>query len=58
MRPSHGGGSALNAIIDSYLTNYHRDHPEHGCASAALAADAGRHGIQAQEEYRRGCMKF
>lgn len=46
--------AALNAIIDSYLTTYHRDHPEHGCASAALAADAGRHGIKAQVEYRRG----
>ena len=46
--------AALNAIIDSYLSTYHRDHPEEGCASAALAADAGRHGLQAQEEYRRG----
>ncbi len=37
--------AALNAIIDSYLSTYHRDHPEEGCASAALAADAGRHGL-------------
>jgi TetR/AcrR family transcriptional repressor of nem operon len=48
----------LNAIIDSYLTTYHRDHPEDGCASAALAADAGRHGVQAQEEYRRGLQGY
>jgi TetR/AcrR family transcriptional repressor of nem operon len=48
----------LNAIIDSYLTTYHRDHPEDGCASAALAADAGRHGIQAQEQYRRGLQGY
>ena len=50
--------AALNAIIDSYLSPYHRDHPEHGCASAALAADAGRHGIGAQEEYRRGLQGY
>lgn len=46
--------AALNAIIDSYLSTYHRDHPEAGCASAALAVDTGRHGLQAQNEYRRG----
>lgn len=50
--------AALNAIIDSYLSTYHRDHPEHGCASAALAADAGRHGIAAQREYRRGLQGY
>jgi len=50
--------AALNAIIDSYLSTYHRDHPEVGCASAALAADAGRHGIQAQDEYRRGLRGY
>ncbi len=46
--------AALQAILDSYLTTYHRDHPEQGCASAALAADAGRHGVEAQTEYQRG----
>lgn len=46
--------AALDAIIDTYLTTDHRDHPEHGCASAALAADVGRSGIHAQQEYRRG----
>jgi TetR/AcrR family transcriptional repressor of nem operon len=50
--------AALNAIIDSYLSTYHRDHPEQGCASAALAADAGRHGVQAQQEYRRGLQGY
>lgn len=50
--------AALNAIIDSYLSTYHRDHPEEGCASAALAADAGRHGLHAQEEYRRGLQGY
>src|SRR6185503_15440266 len=46
--------AAMHAIIDSYLSTEHRDHPEHGCASAALAADAGRQGIGAQREYQRG----
>lgn len=46
--------AALHAIVDTYLSSDHRDHPEHGCASAALAADAGRHGVKAQLEYRRG----
>jgi TetR/AcrR family transcriptional repressor of nem operon len=50
--------AALNAIVDSYLSADHRDHPEDGCASAALAADAGRHGVQAQEEYRRGLQGY
>ncbi len=50
--------AALHAIIDSYLSTYHRDQPEHGCASASLAADAGRHGIQAQEEYQRGLQGY
>ena len=50
--------AALNAIVDSYLTTYHRDHPEDGCASSALAADAWRHGVQAQEEYRRGLQGY
>jgi TetR/AcrR family transcriptional repressor of nem operon len=48
------GRAALNAIFDSYLSTYHRDHPEDGCASVALAADAGRHGLEAQRQYRRG----
>lgn len=50
--------AALNAIVDSYTSTYHRDHPEDGCASAALAADAGRHGIAAQQEYRRGLQGY
>jgi TetR/AcrR family transcriptional repressor of nem operon len=50
--------AALHAIIDSYLSTYYRDHPEDGCASAALAADAGRNGIRAQEEYLRGLQGY
>lgn len=46
--------AALHALVDAYLSTEHRDHPESGCPSAALAADAGRHGLQAQSEYQRG----
>lgn len=51
--PNSAGG-ALQAIVDSYVTTVHRDDPEHGCASAALAADAARHGVDTQAEYARG----
>jgi TetR/AcrR family transcriptional repressor of nem operon len=55
---ARSGRAALHAIIDTYLSTEHRDHPEHGCASAALAADAGRHGLKAQEEYLRGLQGY
>ncbi|KDO99533.1 hypothetical protein MAV3388_11295 [Mycobacterium avium subsp. hominissuis 3388] len=55
---ARSGRAALHAIIDTYLSTEHRDHPEHGCASAALAADAGRHGVKAQEAYRRGLQGY
>ncbi|WP_308162998.1 TetR/AcrR family transcriptional regulator [Nocardia alni] len=50
--------AALHDMIDTYVTAVHRDHPETGCASAALAVDAGRHGATAQAEYRRGLDGF
>lgn len=46
--------AGLQEVIDTYLSNGHRDHPEHGCASAALAVDAARHGDKTQIEYQRG----
>jgi TetR/AcrR family transcriptional regulator, transcriptional repressor for nem operon len=46
--------AALQDMVDGYLTALHRDHPEAGCASAALVSDAGRHGVAAQAEYQRG----
>ena len=47
----HGG---LQAVVDTYLAEGHRDHPESGCASAALAVDAARDGPEAQAAYLRG----
>jgi TetR/AcrR family transcriptional repressor of nem operon len=46
--------AALQDMVEGYLSTRHRDHPADGCASAALVADAGRHGTGAQAEYRRG----
>lgn len=46
--------AALHDMIDQYVDAEHRDHPEFGCASAALVSDAGRHGAAAQAEYRQG----
>jgi TetR/AcrR family transcriptional regulator, transcriptional repressor for nem operon len=46
--------AALDDMVDVYVTPAHRDHPETGCPSAALAVDAGRHGTPPQAEYRSG----
>lgn len=46
--------AVLVAIVDSYLSTRHRDHPEHGCAIAALAAEAIREGGEAKEAMASG----
>jgi TetR/AcrR family transcriptional repressor of nem operon len=50
--------AALDDMVDGYVTAAHRDHPETGCPSAALAVDAGRHGTPPQAEYRRGLEEY
>jgi TetR/AcrR family transcriptional repressor of nem operon len=50
--------AALNHMVDVYVTAAHRDHPETGCPSAALAVDAGRHGTAPAAEYRRGLEQY
>ncbi len=40
-RQSSGDG-AFDAFVRGYLSPSHRDHPESGCAIAALACDVGR----------------
>ncbi|WP_413208263.1 TetR/AcrR family transcriptional regulator [Rhodospirillum sp. A1_3_36] len=37
------GGRGVEAIIRSYLSPTHRDHPDAGCALASLAAEVARH---------------
>jgi TetR/AcrR family transcriptional regulator, transcriptional repressor for nem operon len=46
--------AALHDMVDAYVSATHRDHPEAGCPSDALAVDAGRHGGPPQGEYRQG----
>ncbi|MBD0669730.1 TetR/AcrR family transcriptional regulator [Streptomyces sp. CBMA156] len=36
------GHTPRDEFLDRYLSPLHRDHPGHGCAAAALAADAAR----------------
>ena len=56
IREEHPGSAraALDHMVDQYLSAVHRDHPEVGCASAALVTDAGRDGVAAQTEYQHG----
>ncbi|GAB6902611.1 TetR/AcrR family transcriptional regulator [Kineosporia succinea] len=50
--------AALDLMFDTYLAAEHRDHPETGCASAALVTDAARDGVPAQAEYQHGLEGF
>lgn len=60
IREGHPGSAraALDDMFDTYLDVEHRDHPEMGCASAALVTDAGREGVAAQTEYQHGLEGF
>jgi TetR/AcrR family transcriptional repressor of nem operon len=55
---SKGGLQALKSIIDGYLSKSHRDHPESGCAVAALAEDVGRASDRTREAYARQVLEY
>ena len=44
----------LQAMVDSYLSASHRDHPGEGCPAAALATDAARAGPEMSEVFAQG----
>lgn len=44
----------LQAMVDSYLSAHHRDHPGEGCPAAALATDAARAGPEMSEVFAQG----
>lgn len=44
----------LTEVVHGYLSPRHRDRPGHGCAMAALAVDATRHGPQVREALTAG----
>ena len=46
-----GGAAALDAIIDGYLSELHRDKPETGCAVAALPTEIVRCTPKARQAY-------
>jgi TetR/AcrR family transcriptional repressor of nem operon len=48
-----GGQRGYTALVDGYLSTWHRDHPESGCGVAGVAADAARAGSPARGSYTR-----
>src|SRR5260370_465656 len=48
-----GGQRGYTALVDGYLSTWHRDHPESGCGVAGVAADAARAGGPARAAYTR-----
>jgi len=48
-----GGQRGYTALVDGYLSAWHRDHPEAGCGVAGVAADAARTGGPARGSYTR-----
>jgi TetR/AcrR family transcriptional regulator, transcriptional repressor for nem operon len=51
---SDESGTALNHLLDDYLSAEHRDSPDGGCPSASLVVDAWRQDDQIQEAYAEG----
>ena len=48
-----GGQRGYTALVDGYLSTWHRDHPESGCGVAGVAADAARAGGPERGSYTR-----
>ena len=48
-----GGQRRYTALVDGYLSTWHRDHPESGCGVAGVAADAARAGGPPRGSYTR-----
>jgi TetR/AcrR family transcriptional repressor of nem operon len=48
-----GGQRGYTALVDGYLSTWHRDHPESGCGVAGVAADVARADGPARGSYPR-----
>jgi TetR/AcrR family transcriptional regulator, transcriptional repressor for nem operon len=48
-----GGQRGYTALVDGYLSPWHRDHPESGCGVAGVAADVARASGSARGIYTR-----
>ncbi len=51
-------GRGLEALIDTYLTEAHRDQPQHGCVMASIGMEAQRAGGFIQLAYEDGIAKL
>jgi TetR/AcrR family transcriptional repressor of nem operon len=51
-------GQELKAIVDSYLSERHRDHPGAGCAVAALAGEVGNRRSPARKALQDGSERL
>jgi TetR/AcrR family transcriptional repressor of nem operon len=49
---------ALRSYINAYVSTTHRDHPEGGCAVAALASEIHRQGDKARAAYDAGFSRL
>jgi len=51
-------GKALDAVLDTYLTEAHRDRPDRGCVMASVGMEAQRAGGGIQAAYEDGIEKL
>ena len=51
-------GKGLEALIDTYLTEAHRDQPQHGCVMASVGLEAQRAGGVVQTAYEDGIARL
>lgn len=51
-------GKKLTALIDTYLTEAHRDQPQHGCVMASVGMEAQRAGGVVQAAYKEGIARL
>ena len=48
-----GGQRGYTALVDGYLSTWHRDHPESGCGVAGVAADVAAPAARPEASYTR-----
>lgn len=51
-------GKKLTALIETYLTEAHRDQPQHGCVMASVGMEAQRAGGVVQAAYEDGIARL
>jgi len=51
-------GKKMAALIDTYLTEAHRDQPQHGCVMASVGMEAQRAGGVVQAAYEDGIARL